>query len=115
MKKALIIGGIAVFLILVIVLIVVLMKKKTGAPDSVAARSTVSSSSSDAVAPSGIASATEADTHCSPIYPAEQNKKDIKSARSKCGPKLLIPIVGIGYYDRCMKDEKQNMPLICEA
>lgn len=46
---------------------------------------------------------------CVPFTTGEEERA-IQACRSKCGPKLTIPIVGIGSYTKCMQECKSGLP-----
>lgn len=64
------------------------------------------------MAPDSSSSSAAASTDCK-SYSTDQQKRDIQHLRSKCMPKLMIPIVGIGAYGKCMQEGKSKLPPIC--
>lgn len=47
--------------------------------------------------------------NCVP-YTQKQYDDAVRILRNKCAPKLLIPIVGVGYYNKCMVEGKASLP-----
>lgn len=46
-----------------------------------------------------------------PCIPFSQKQYDdaLRILRSKCGAKLLIPVVGVGYYSKCVSEGRANI------
>ena len=103
MKTGLIIG-ISV-LVLVVILVVFYFVHKSS---SAVATASMAPSTTSAVAPA----APAAPAGCTP-YSTDQQKRDIQKIRTKCEPKLIIPIVGVGAYTKCMGLAKSKLPPIC--
>lgn len=97
MKTGLIIG-ISVLVLVIILVVFYFVHKGSSAVASAAAVSSPSAPS----APAG----------CTP-YSTDQQKRDIQKIRTKCEPKLIIPIVGVGAYTKCMGEAKAKLPPIC--
>ena len=100
MKTGLIIG-ISVLLLVIILAVFYFVHKGSSAAAAAASVSPTASSSSSP-APAGCTS-----------YSTDQQKRDIQKLRAKCEPKLIIPIVGIGAYTKCMGEGKSKLPPIC--
>lgn len=45
-------------------------------------------------------------------YTDAQYKRALANCRTKCYPKWLIPVVGVGAYTKCMNECKQGLPYI---
>ncbi len=48
-------------------------------------------------------------------YTQQMFDRDMTKIRSACYPKLLIPVVGIGYYNKCVTERKTALPFINEC
>lgn len=94
-KKYVMYGIGALILIGIVVLIIYLNKKPVAA-----------------VLPIGTnGSSTNNTSPCIP-YTQQQYDKELSAVRSKCNPQLLVPILGIGLYNKCVSNGKQGIPLI---
>lgn len=52
-------------------------------------------------------------TNCTPGYTITQYNKDKATMTTACERKLIIPILGIGYYTQCMQLGKANLKNVC--
>lgn len=52
-------------------------------------------------------------TGCTPGYTIAQYNKDKATMTTACEKKLIIPVLGIGYYTQCMQLGKANLKIVC--
>jgi hypothetical protein len=101
MKIGVIIGISVLALVLIVVLIFALNKGNSSTAAATAAAAPLAPPASEPLAPG-----------CTPYSKAEYQRA-VQTLRSKCGVKLIIPIVGVGAYAKCMAAGKGGLPPIC--
>lgn len=90
MNKTYLISGV-VLVILIIIAVVIMQKNKAA---KVAADTTINQ---------------VVDVNCVP-YTQKQADDALRILKSKCGAKLLIPVVGIGAYNKCVSNGRAGIP-----
>jgi hypothetical protein len=98
---------IAIALLVIILVIFFVVKRNQAALPSAGSASSSSN-------PVGEATGTTPGKPCIPYTQGEYDRA-VKNCRNKCQAQILIPIVGVGAYSKCMNKCKQSLPFVQEC